>query len=277
MSVTKYDHFQFMSPKESVGVTVLHAVMSDFSYSKHAHEEFAIGVTREGVQEFSCQGRWFRSFPGNIIFFNPGDVHNGNPGKDTALKYTMLYIDPKVLFPLVGSAAHDEKSDCRIYELHFEDFVLQSLVLRMAYLVNATSIATLEYEHVLYEIAKRLSQRMGTFHSDKWIKSKDALLLKVRDYIFANIAQDISIDDLSSIVHMSKYHFIRMFRTQFGLTPHQFILNHRINKAREVLSKGKSPTDVALELGFFDVSHMNRHFKRAYGVTPKQYQVQLLK
>ena len=73
MSLNLSNSFHFLHAGRSSGITVLNAVMSDFSYGKHAHEELAIGVTIEGVQEFSCNGRAFRSFPGDIILFNPDD------------------------------------------------------------------------------------------------------------------------------------------------------------------------------------------------------------
>jgi AraC-like DNA-binding protein len=120
-----------------------------------------------------------------------------------------------------------------------------------------------------------MTGRMGVYRPDDWTDSKETLLLRARDYIHDNIEGDLSIDDLSRAAHLSKYHFIRLFRSQFGLTPHQYVINHRINRVREELAAGGSPTEVAQRFGFFDVSHMNRYFKRAYGLTPRQYQVQL--
>lgn len=74
---------------------------------------------------------------------------------------------------------------------------------------------------------------------------------------------------------MSKYHFIRLFHRQFGITPHQYVLNCRINAARKYLETGLPSSHVAQLSGFADNSHLNRHFKRTFGMTPKQYQLQL--
>ncbi|KIX15119.1 AraC family transcriptional regulator [Dethiosulfatarculus sandiegensis] len=267
--------FKFLDTGRSRGVTVLNAVMSDFSYGKHAHEELAIGVTTKGVQEFSCKGSKFRSLPGNIILFNPGEVHDGNPGLGQTMKYTMLYLNPSKFYPLMGCASNQDLNEYRIPRTHFADPVLSSLVLEISRNALEINNSPLECEHGLYRIASRVSKIMGIFQPNNWTGVKDAELLRVRDYIHDNIEEDISIDDLSRVANISKYHLIRIFRSQFGLTPHQYILNHRINQAREVLRKGFSPTRVAHEFGFYDASHMNRHFKRAYGVTPKQYQSQL--
>jgi len=249
--------------------------MSDFSYGKHAHEELAIGVTTEGVQEFFCKGRTFRSFPGDIILFNPDEVHNGNPGAGNVLKYTMLYFDPDKLYPLIECASNEVTTECQIPKTHFKDSALRSMLLETNLRVRESTSSSLEQEHGLYVIAAQISKILGRFQPDGWTSKKDALLLTVRDYIHDNIEEDLSIDNLGHVVNMSKYHLIRMFRRQFGLTPHKYILNHRINKVREALKNGMSVTHVAHEFGFFDTSHLNRHFKRAYGVTPGQYQAQV--
>lgn len=275
MSLNLSNSFHFLHAGRSSGITVLNAVMSDFSYGKHAHEELAIGVTIEGVQEFSCNGRAFRSFPGDIILFNPDEVHNGNPGAGNVLKYTMLYFDPDKLYPLVECASNKLMTECRIPKTHFEDPVLRSMLLEITCRASESASSSLEQEHQLYAIAAQISKILGRFQPDGWTNRKDAILMTVRDYIHDNIEEDISIDDLSYVANVSKYHLIRLFRRQFGLTPHQFILNHRINKVREMLKNGMSATHVAHEFGFFDTSHLNRHFKRAYGVTPTQYQAQV--
>ena len=157
------DSFKFLDAGRSAGVTVLHAVMSDFSYGKHAHDELAIGVTTQGVQEFSCKGCSFRSLPGEIILFNPGDVHDGNPGFGRTLKYTILYLDPDKFYPLVGCASNKDLPEYRISKTHFADPVLHSLVLEISRRAGETATSPLEYEHGLYKIARRISQVNGHF------------------------------------------------------------------------------------------------------------------
>ena len=275
MSLNLPNSFHFQNAGRSSGITILDAVMSDFSYGKHAHEELAIGVTTEGVQEFFCNGRIFKSFPGDIILFNPDEVHNGNPGAGNILKYTMLYFDPDKVYPLIECASNEVMTEYRIPKTHFKDPALRSTLLDITHHASELASSPLEQEHELYAVAMQISKMLGRFHPAGWTNRKDTLLLTVRDYIHDNIEDDISIDDLSHVANVSKYHLIRLFRRQFGLTPHKYILNHRINRVREALKHGMTATCVAHEFGFFDTSHLNRHFKRAYGVTPGQYQAQV--
>ncbi len=274
MSCTNTFHFQ--KAGDASGTTILTAILADFSYTKHAHEELAIGVTTEGIQEFSSNGQTFRSYPGDIILFNPGDVHNGNPGAGNILKYTMLYFDTDKIYPLVASASRKTINNFRIPQTHFRDSILNVMLIEMACRARESArFSALEQEHALYVLACQIAKILGNFQPVGWQQNKETLLLRVRDYIHDNIEEEITIDDLSRVASISKYHLIRLFRRQFGLTPHKYILNHRINKVRNALKAGVCATDVAHEFGFFDTSHLNRHFKQVYGVTPGQYQAQM--
>ena len=275
MSSATANSFRFTRPQGPVDVTALSAVMSDFSYGRHCHEEYALGVTLSGVQEFSCKGSEFRSLPGNVILFNPGDEHDGRPGGPAPLEYAMVYIGAHDLRPLMGCACGGMAAECRIPETNFEDRALRRLILDLSRLVEGGGGSALEREHHVYRIARRLTQRQGRFHPVGHTQRKDSALLRVRDYIHDNLAEDLTVDDLGRVANMSKYHLIRLFRSQFGVSPHRYIVNHRVNGARDGLRDGLSATDAALRFGFYDASHLNRHFKRAFGLTPMQYRAQM--
>ena len=70
---------------------------------------------------------------------------------------------------------------------------------------------------------------------------------------------------------ISKYHFIRTFKAEAGLTPHQFQLQNRIRKAKRLMLESKTMTEVALTTGFCDQSHFIRLFERYVGLTPSAY------
>lgn len=90
------------------------------------------------------------------------------------------------------------------------------------------------------------------------------------DYLHANLAQDISLDQLAQSVNLSPSHLRRLFKQATGLAPHQYLLQLRVNRAKELLlTRSFSVGEVAAEVGFADQSHLHRHFKRIFGVTPK--------
>lgn len=79
------------------------------------------------------------------------------------------------------------------------------------------------------------------------------------------------IQDMSEFVGLSKYHFIRKFKEKVGVTPYQFILNEKIKKARQGILSRQSLSDLALDLGFSDQSHLCNTFKKHMGISPLRY------
>lgn len=93
---------------------------------------------------------------------------------------------------------------------------------------------------------------------------------QVIDYLQAHLAEDISLDQLAQSINLSPSHLRRLFKQATGLPLHQYLLQLRINRAKDLLLTGSfSVGEVAVAVGFADQSHLHRHFKRVFGVTPK--------
>jgi AraC family transcriptional regulator len=91
----------------------------------------------------------------------------------------------------------------------------------------------------------------------------------VADYIRAHLADVITLDDLAGAVSLSPYHFARSFRATTGMTPHAFVTEHRLMVARDRLLRGDaSVSGIGLSVGFSNISHFRRLFRRRYGLTP---------
>ncbi len=97
-------------------------------------------------------------------------------------------------------------------------------------------------------------------------------LQQIKEYINEYLDRDLKLSELAAIAQISPYHFLRLFKQSLGITPHQYILQCRIHKAKYLLQHSKlSITDVAVKVGFCDQSHLTQYFKRIVGVTPKQF------
>ncbi|CAN7764645.1 AraC family transcriptional regulator [Variovorax sp. LjRoot290] len=102
-----------------------------------------------------------------------------------------------------------------------------------------------------------------------------APLAQVLAYIEHNACQPLRLEQLASIACLSVCRFIRVFHRQFGLPPHRYICHVRIERVKALLRAGVAPAVVAGETGFYDQSHLSRHFKNVCGMTPGQYLSQL--
>ncbi|MFG6099097.1 AraC family transcriptional regulator [Leptolyngbyaceae cyanobacterium CCMR0082] len=102
-------------------------------------------------------------------------------------------------------------------------------------------------------------------------------LRQVLEYIDAYLDRKLSLADLAAVAQMSPSYFTQLFKASTGFTPHQYVIQHRVKRARQLLVEGKLPiAEVALQVGFAHQSHLNRHFKRWFGVTPKTFLKHLL-
>jgi len=96
-------------------------------------------------------------------------------------------------------------------------------------------------------------------------------------YIDTHFAERIDLDNIAGEAAFSKYHFIRLFHSVYGKTPHQYLSTVRIEKAKQLLSDGLTVTNVCYAVGFDSVTSFTGLFKRTAGQTPAAYQAAQLR
>lgn len=139
----------------------------------------------------------------------------------------------------------------------FSDHLIHSVI--TCVLRSQGSAATVYAEAALPSRPGRLSART---------------LRDIDEHIRLHLDHAISLDELAAVAHLSKFHFIRSFRESTGYTPYEYLIRRRVERARDLLIN--NPRDVTLShiatlVGFYDQSHLNRHFKRVTGTTPRQF------
>ena len=112
-------------------------------------------------------------------------------------------------------------------------------------------------------------------------RKQDPLVTGARDrrrvveaalWIDMNSREPIDLDDAASVVGLSPFHFLRLFKRVLGVTPHQYLVRSRLRHAARLLSEGKqSITEIAFDVGFGDLSNFVRSFHRAAGVSPRDF------
>jgi len=97
-------------------------------------------------------------------------------------------------------------------------------------------------------------------------------LRQILDYIDARIDQEIKLADLAQLLDMSQFHFSRLFKQSVGVSPYQYLLQQRVERAKQLLKNtDRLITDIALICGFNSHSHLSKQFKQLTGMTPKSY------
>lgn len=91
-------------------------------------------------------------------------------------------------------------------------------------------------------------------------------------YINQNLSEDLSLQTIATHIGFSQYYFCRLFKESTGLTPYQYIIQQRIERAKQLLVQDNhSIVDVALQVGFANQSHFCQRFRRITGVSPRTY------
>ncbi len=203
-----------------------------------------------------------------LAIFNPHLVHKSTNISDDKFGCYVLYLDilwckeiqqkifksNKDFLPINLNILKDE-----ILYYEFID-ICDKLLLKNEDLSNVVDI------FISKIFKKHCDINIEINHNDK----SNEIIDKVKQYILDNIEEQLSLDDIATFLGYNKYHIIKMFKQQYGITPHAFIVNHKINKAKKMIIEDNDLTivDVANEVGFYDQSHFSKSFKKVFATNP---------
>lgn len=196
---------------------------------------------------------------------------------DSTSQFTIVAIDPIVLQQVGQDWVNCDRIELIPHFMTEQDALLQGIISALKAEVESEKIGG-------YLLVDSLKTTLAIHLLRKYCTTQPKLstyanilsqiqLHQVTEYIDAHLNQKVKLIDLAAIVQISPYHFLRLFKQSVGTTPHQYILQCRIEKAKHLLNKSElSIADIAHQVGFGDQSHLTRYFKRIVGITPKQLQ-----
>jgi AraC family transcriptional regulator len=241
------------------------------------HHMIIIGRQQGLYQENRIDGKFHRrdsAVTGDVLIV-PAGVTNATVWKEDA-EFSLLTLCPK----FVGEVAHESIDPDRI-ELIPQFTAFDQLIHQLGLSLKADLEAGCPTGKIFGEsAATMLAARLLQQHSvrtPKLASDENGLssytLRQVLDYIRSNLSQDLSIADLAQVAGMSPYYLMRMFKKSMHVTPRQYIIQTRIDRAKELLrSRELSIADIALECGFTNQSHFTNVFRHITDTTPKTYQ-----
>jgi len=236
----------------------------------------AVHVDKYPVKgERLIEGRIFKKtyIDGKIAIYPARMIQKMN--WDKKIEFINISLEPQLLVNYV-----DECVDCNNIEIlpqfAIEDPVIYGLGLALkrdiesdnrGSLLYAESATTMLAVHILRHYAvKRL-----IFKNFVGGISRSKLKLVI-DYINDNLSEKLSLVQLAKLVQISPNHFVRLFKQSTGLTPYQFVLDCRIEKAKQLLKNHKlTITEISHQLGFYDQSRFTNTFRKRVGITPKRF------
>lgn len=260
------EHATYLRPSGLPGVEALHASFLRHEYRPHSHPTWTVAVVERGAARFEVDARRERADRGELFVLEPGAVHTGMAAVPEGWAYKVLYLDPAVF----GAwSERDGPPPGAARWVVFRDRALRDLLLRAH---AALAVDDLEAEVAVLEAVRRLGVhlRPGPEPAPRG-RAEHAAVGRARAHLVERWDQPVSLAALSQVAGLSRFELSRRFREQTGLAPHQFQIDLRVARARELLVAGRPAGEVALSCGFSDQPHFTRVFRRAVGVTPVRY------
>ncbi len=195
---------------------------------------------------------------------------------DSEAEFLILYLKPSLLKQLSEEAWGKDNIELIPQLTEFFDPLIVHMALALKNAIKADALGSRLYADSManalgMHLLSRYSTRKSTVKHHKARLSKQQLK-QVLDYMKEHLHQNLSLAELAIVVRLSTYHFAHLFKQSMGISPHQYHIQCRIERAKELLSRGDMAIkDIAQVVGFSSQGHFNYHFKRLSGITPKNF------
>ncbi|MFI9586175.1 AraC family transcriptional regulator [Streptomyces sp. NPDC052236] len=249
-------------PRVAGVVEVLHAHFTEHAYPMHVHDAWTLLIVDDGAVRYDLD-RHARGAPRDTVSLLPPQVpHNGSAATPHGFHKRVLYLDMTQLDASYIGPAVDGP-----------DLTEPLLRTRVAQLHTALARRGEEFEAQsrLALISERLRARLRPSPALAGAGPDRGVAQSLRDLLDERLREGIALHEAARLIHAHPAHLVRAFSGAFGIAPHQYLMSRRVDLARRLLLDGQPPGEVASAAGFYDQSHLSRHFKRVVGITPGRY------
>lgn len=237
------------------GVTVTHGYAISHTFPMHFHATCSVGIIESGCREFCFRGDTYRLEAGDVFVLQPYDPHSCQSPEGTTNSYKVISfaVDSSLYFPSL--LVNDEQLLTMLRKFH----------------------ALAEYDQqssTLVPLFDAIKARLESFSvaCSRSVRTDELEhMAAAKLYIEENCSRDLSIGEVAAHVNLSKFHFIRLFRQCYGMSPHAYELMCRVKVSQRLLRNRSAAIEAGYETGFFDQSHFIKEFKRQVGVTPGRF------
>lgn len=269
-ALARIDRSHFFVGKSFDQPEFVTASVSSQRQAPHAHETFVIGGINGGYGTQFVRGSQRLAGAGDLTLYNPGEVHDCAPGCEAGFDYRVSY--PSV--HLMKRVAMEVSGHSRVGTPFFKAPIIQDpnglAAFTMAHRTIELDRDTLAGDEGLIQIYARFLVRHAEIIPAA-IGREQRPVERVKVMIADRCTEDISLADLAAEAGLSRFHLIRVFQRATGQTPHAYLINRRIERAKASLRAGEKLSVVAVATGFSDQAHLTRVFKARVGVTPGVY------
>ncbi|MET9495458.1 AraC family transcriptional regulator [Streptomyces sp. NPDC006552] len=248
------------------GVTeVFHAHFTRHAYPMHVHDTWTLLIVDEGAVRYDLERHEHGTPLGTVSLLPPQVPHNGSAATPLGFRKRVLYLDAgggPLDASFIGPAV--DTPDLADPQLRHRISQLHTSLARPGDELEAAARLTLVGERLRERLRPRLAQAPRPGPDRRVARA-------LRELLDARVVEGVELGEAAGLVHAHPAHLVRSFGAAYGIAPHQYLMARRVDRARRLLLAGRAPGQVASECGFYDQSHLTRHFKRVVGVPPGRY------
>jgi AraC-like DNA-binding protein len=271
MKIRSNQVIRFLTPSGMRGVQAVYGANVTNEFARHMHTKFCIGVVQQGARIFSQAGMSV-VVPENAMFvINPGIAHAFKSQSNEGHSYLVICVDSEKVRHLASQISEKAQPVPYIRHVLLLDAELVSQVRQFFSLLRQAD-SILKRGTILTSMLAELILRYGDMPPIlRHVGSQRNAIERVCEYIREHFNRTLSLEELAGVACLSPFHFHRLFVKNTGMSPHEYVIQIRIDRARELLLKGNSIAEVSTDVGFVDQSHFTRFFKRVVGIAPGRF------
>jgi len=236
------------------GIELLDAKNETEYFPFHKHDSYCISLITSGTEVLENRENKFIIPANTISITQANEVHKNYSLFEFGYSYKTLYINPELL----------------TYLNNGEKINNLNRTISNPHLFNTLN-RLFENDNVNARFFEENLKKICFYNDNQPTKKRSKFSIDILENLIEKDFQKIiSIEWLANSFHLSKYHFIREFKKQTGITPQAYITLFKLEKAKNDL-KYKSIKETAYDYGFYDLSHFSNTFKKFYGTSPTQY------
>ncbi len=237
-------------------------------------KDYQVGHITQGQGTFTQGETVLKISAGQFFLVHPANLHSGKPNNETGWTADVLVLKSDYVYEICRELNNGELKFPVFQPMVADEAMSKSLLTHFNNIINIltdTTQTALSFEtNLFYSIHELLSLPSSQKISIEEANTYQIAVERAKTFIEQNFKNNFSLDDLSKYAYLSKFHLLRAFKKQVGLSPSTFQIQLRLNEARKLIFQEKSLTAVAFELGFSDQAHFTNTFKKySNGASPK--------
>ncbi len=248
-----------------------YSVDSSYHYEKHFHTTLSVGIVEDGETSYTCEENSYTLKPNQLAIIEPNVIHSCNPSKNKARTYHMIYVDIQWCKEIQKTLFEDVEKFISLSSVQIEDKELFDECLKVNKTLLDEKVFYLEKEELLENFfIKLFTKYCNKSLNQSTSKDKDKIQ-KAKEFIENNCKENITLEQIAQYLGISRFYLSKLFKKEMNISIYKYLLNCKINLAKELLSKNYESIEVSNTLGFFDQSHFISTFKKFVAATPDEY------